>query len=85
MGWGKTISRILPGVHEGGIRAWGKARYGGPHPSCGEEISEGFLEEEAQGLGCKGVGKVEMEPQGQEEHELRPRGHADGNPCNSAG
>lgn len=23
-----------------------------------------------------------MVPQGQEEHELRPRGHADGNPCN---
>ena len=26
MGWGETISRILPGVQEGGIRARGKTR-----------------------------------------------------------
>lgn len=52
----------------------GKARRGGPHPSCGEEISEGFLEEEHEAWAAGGR-KVEVVPQGQEEHELRPRGH----------
>ena len=35
--------------------------------------------------GLQGVGKVEMVPQTQEEHEQRPRGHADGCLCSSVG
>lgn len=43
--WGETIFRILPGFYGDGIGMG--AEQGGCHFPCREEISEGFLEEEA--------------------------------------